>query len=60
MTEPSSANFFIQIKWIHENNAEFYIRNLLTSIAIFLLSYYNMRYTLLLFVEMGHHASFRS
>jgi hypothetical protein len=56
----AEAHFFIQIPWMYENNFEFYLRNLLTSIAIGLLSYYNIRYTYKLYVEMGEHATFRN
>jgi hypothetical protein len=52
-------NFPIQIAWIHENNFEFYLRNLLTSIAIGCLSYYNIRYTAALVIQMGDHIAFK-
>lgn len=61
MTEKpaSETNFFIQIPWMYENNLGFYLRNLLTSIAIGMLCYYNIRYTNSLYRQMGNHVAFR-
>jgi len=44
---------------MHENNFEFYLRNMLTSIAIACLSYYNIRYTAALVIQMGDHIAFK-
>lgn len=44
---------------MHENNLEFYLRNLLTTIAIGFLSYYNIRYTAKLYKQMGQHTAFK-
>lgn len=62
MEKPASEtkDFPIQIPWMYENNLEFYLRNTLTSIAIILLSYYNIRYTYGLSKLMSTHAAFRN
>lgn len=54
-----NTDFPIQIAWIHENNWAFYLRNMLTSIAIGCLSYYNIRYTAALVKKMGDHIAFK-
>jgi hypothetical protein len=44
---------------MYENNFEFYLRNTLTSIAVVILSYYNIRYAVSLINRMSEYTAFK-